>query len=391
LRKIYAGVFGSGLGHITRVYSIANVVESQYEAHFLYSTFDEAFDFLKRMEKDVLLSPSVDIEWNQDGGFSGKRTVVKLPFHIRNFSSQIAFESRRISKYVPNVTITDSRLSTLIGAKANRLPAITIVNQFKILLPPRARRHKLSSVYERIGGDTLGFFWSMSDYVLFPDLPPPFTIGEANVAGSDLAKKVHFIGFISPNLESRISEKQIESVRNQLGIDSRPLVFIQISGPERTKTHFIEIALNVAKYISKEYNVVISKGVASGATLPSKLNSGVLVYEWCPVKDELFLMSDLVVARAGHTTISQCIENGKQAVLVPIYNHSEQLSNADKFVKLGLGIKIRSEELTRERLVAAVRNCTEDSSYKENALKLQRVSDRYNGIQNAVEVVKEFL
>ncbi len=101
-------------------------------------------------------------------------------------------------------------------------------------------------------------------------------------------------------------------------------------------------------------------------------------------------MSDLVVARSGHTTISQCIENAKQAVLVPIYNHSEQIWNAEKFVRLGQGIEIRSEELTAQRVVSAVKKCMDDSRYRENALKLKKVSDKYDGIQAATEFIKEF-
>ena len=86
-------------------------------------------------------------------------------------------------------------------------------------------------------------------------------------------------------------------------------------------------------------------GVRTAPASRRRLANGAWLYDWCPVKDELFTLSDLVVARAGHSTIGQCIDAGKPAVLVPIHNHSEQIGNADKFSKLGLGLQIRSEDL----------------------------------------------
>jgi UDP:flavonoid glycosyltransferase YjiC (YdhE family) len=114
------------------------------------------------------------------------------------------------------------------------------------------------------------------------------------------------------------------------------------------------------------------------------------VFGWCPVKDELFRLADVVVARAGHSTIGQCINNGKPAVLVPIHNHPEQIGNADKFCKLGLGKEIRSEKLTSENLPAAIRECLGDQGYRRKAEEVRRVSDRYDGVQRTAEIVRSY-
>jgi UDP:flavonoid glycosyltransferase YjiC (YdhE family) len=131
-------------------------------------------------------------------------------------------------------------------------------------------------------------------------------------------------------------------------------------------------------------------GRPSGSGEPRRLASGAWIYDWCPVKDELFSLSSVVVARAGHRTIGQCIDAGKPAVLVPIHNHSEQIGNANKFSKLGLGIEIRSERLTSENLIESVEACLTDPRYRESVERVRAVSKNYNGIQRCSEIIESY-
>ena len=48
-------------------------------------------------------------------------------------------------------------------------------------------------------------------------LPPPYTIGEANIADTDVSGKVKFIGFMSPKIIS-IEEKALQTVKRQLNL-----------------------------------------------------------------------------------------------------------------------------------------------------------------------------
>lgn len=389
MHRVYSALFGSGLGHVTRVYAIAETLSRYSDCSFLYSAFDEGYDFLRKYGEDVQYAPSVAVQWNVAGGFSGSSTILGAPRSIATFLSQVTFERDRISSFNPRVILSDSRLSAVMAGKSLFYPVVTILNQIRILFPPRFRKGKFSALLERIEADALGLLWSLSDEVLIPDLPPPFTISEANVSHIDVSNKVYYTGFMTPKLA--IPDEKISKVKSSLQLDSRPVVFVQISGPNATKEAFIRPALIAASALSREYNVIVSKGFPSESTVPSKLSNGAWVYDWCPVKDELFVLSDVLVARAGHTTISQCISTGKPTVLVPIFNHSEQIWNAEKFSKLGLGIGVRSENLDSERLERAVEECFNDSSYRQNMEKLKRISDRFDGIQEAANIVKGFL
>ena len=88
MHKIYFPIFGSGLGHITRIYDVASYIH-EADDQFVYSTFDEAFKFLKARGERAFYSPSIDLEWNEAGGFSSKDSILRFPMMINAFFKQI--------------------------------------------------------------------------------------------------------------------------------------------------------------------------------------------------------------------------------------------------------------------------------------------------------------
>jgi len=389
LRKIYFAIFGSGLGHVTRALDIVERLGIN-AGKIRYSCSGQGLEYVRKHkpEMDAVECPSFDVEWTEEGSFSSKDFVLHFPFMLRSFLKQVAFEAESIAEFGPRVTVSDSRLSAVLAAKSKAVPVITMLNQFKVSLPPRFRGDALGLFYERIAGDVLGLMWSLSEQVLLTDLPPPYTIGEANVAGTDLSNIVRYIGFTSPSL--KVSEDRLQKAREVLGFDGRPLVFFQISGPDATKKRFIDTVLQSAGVLSNRYKVVVSMGYLGGLAEPKKLARGTLLYDWCPIKDELFMLSDVLVSRSGHRTIGQCIDSGKPAVLVPIHNHSEQLGNADKFQRLGLGIAVPQEELDAKRLTYSVDLCMHDPKYRKNVDVVRLISEKYNGIDKCVEIINSY-
>jgi UDP-N-acetylglucosamine--N-acetylmuramyl-(pentapeptide) pyrophosphoryl-undecaprenol N-acetylglucosamine transferase len=380
-------VFGSGLGHATRVLDMARRLRAEGTSYRI-SSFGQGLRYMVSSGEgaNVLSCPSLDVEWAA-GGFSSWHVLPRFPIMLNSFMKQLAFEGASIPNFDPDVVVSDSRLSPVFAGKMKSYPVITILNQFTVAFPPRFRT-PLGRFYERVAGDSLGLMWSLSDQVLMTDLPPPYTIGETNMVGPEVASVLKFVGFTSPSAE--VSEASLQRARAMLGLDGRPLVFCQVSGPDETKEQFRQTILRAAAEISKGYNLVVSMGYPEGSPEPRRLSSGAWLFDWCPIKDELFRLADLIVARAGHSTIGQCIDQGKPAVLVPIYNHPEQIGNAEKFRSLGLGVDIRSEKLTPEGLSRSVEACLSDSKYKLKIDGVSRVSRRYNGIQTISETIRSF-
>lgn len=388
LRKFYLPTFGSGLGHVTRVHALAEKLKQPGDK-FLYSSFDEGLDFLSARGERVERSPAIDLRWSDAGGFASQNSFARFPIALLTFSKQLAFETNMISRFRPSVVICDSRLSGVFAGRARSYPVITILNQFKILFPPRFRGNKVSLAFEKIEGNVLGLLWTLSDEILMPDLPPPYTISEANVLGTKSASRIKYVGFMSNSFE--IDSLHRTNVTSLLSLDSRPLIFIQISGPNATKSRFTRASLEAARILSRSYNVVVSLGQPNGSEIPTRLANNCWVYEWCPIKEELLAMAQIVVSRAGHTTISQCIDQAKPAVYVPIINHSEQLWNAIKCENLGIGVRVSSEELTERTLVQSIELCINNSKFRQRVEKLRTISERYKGIDNAKRIVESYL
>ena len=385
-RRVYFAVFGSGMGHATRSLEVARLLPPP-EFDVLFSSSGQGLTHFRAVGEGVRTeaSPPLDVEWTADGGFASKSVLPRFPHMFNDFLRQLTFERRTMARFNPDLVISDSKLSVVLAAWSKSKPVVTMLNQFKVLFPPRFR-NRSGRVYEDIAGEALGLMWSLSDKVLVTDLPPPFTIGEENLSGLSMARVIEFTGFTVPRV--RVEKQRVEKAKSALGLDGRPVVLFPISGPEVTKGAFVQVVLRAGRELAKRYNLVISMGVAGGSTEPRKLAGGGWIYDWCPVKDELFELSGVTVARAGLSTIAQCIDRLKPSILVPIRNHPEQISNAEKFGRLGLGAVIRSERLTPERLVELVDSCATDPSYRRRLEVVSAVSRRYSGVERCAEIIR---
>lgn len=387
-RRVYFAVFGSGLGHATRVSEIAGSLPRD-EFQVRYSSSGQGLRYFQSRGEGGATdsSPPLDVEWSPGGGFSSQSVLPRFPLTLHSFFRQLAFERRAIERFAPDVTVSDSKLSVVLAARSKGSPVITMLNQFNVLFPPRFRR-KSGAIFERVAGESLGLMWSLSDRVLVTDLPPPYTIGEENLSGSSMSRVVEFVGFTLPKV--RLEDASLEKAKDALGIDGRPLVFCPISGPDETKAMLAQTLLRSAPEIAREYNLVISMGHAGGSTEPRKLANGGWLYEWCPIKDELFQLSSMVIARAGHSTIGQCIYRQKRAILIPIHNHPEQIANAEKFARLGLGRSMRAETLTPEALLESVGDVMGDPGYADRLEEVSSVSEKYDGVERCAEIIRSF-
>ena len=385
-RRVYFAVFGSGMGHATRSLEIARLLP-QPEFDIRFSSSGQGLTHFRAMGEGgrTEASPPLDVEWTPDGGFASKSVLPRFPFMLNGFLRQLAFERGAMARFDPGLVVSDSKLSVVLAAWLKSKPVVTMLNQFKVLFPPRFR-NRSGRVFEGVAGETLGLMWSLSDRVLVTDLPPPFTIGEENLSGLSMARIIEFTGFTVPRV--RVDEQGVRKAKSVLGLDSRPLIFIPVSGPDVTKAAFTQTVLRAGKELATRYNLVISMGVAGGSTEPRRIAGGGWLYDWCPIKDELFELSHATVARAGLSTIAQCIDRVKPSVLVPIRNHPEQISNAEKFGRLGLGIVVRSERLTPRNLVESVDNCATDQSYRKKLDVVSAVSKRFSGVERCAEIIR---
>jgi UDP:flavonoid glycosyltransferase YjiC (YdhE family) len=352
-----------------------------------FSSYGEAARYISMYGYKCITVPPVEFSWSLGGDFSIKYSIANIPRWFTNFSIQVNKEIQSMIGYNPDIIISDTRLSSILAAKVLGISSVVILNQAKLLLSPRLHEFKIARLFEKINGELLGSLWSMSDKILIPDLPPPYTIASHNIWDvSSIVKKIQYVGFMAPELH--VDQAQINKVAQYLSLDrSRPIIFIHISGPMQTRMTIIKIIVEACKCLSREIQYIVSEGRPTGSTEPKKLAGSGWYYEWCPVRDEILAMSNLLIIRGGHVAISQAIQFGKPMISIPIENHGEQLGNSAKIAKIGVGIMLQTKQLNTKVIIDAIYQILNHSIYQDKANEIMKLTDKLNGIDNVIKTI----
>ncbi len=386
MAKAYLTPYGVGLGHASRLMLVADRLKN-CNTIVKFSSYGEAARYISKYGYKCITVPPVEFSWSLGGDFSIKYSIANIPRWFTNFSIQVNKEIQSMIGYNPDIIISDTRLSSILAAKVLGISSVVILNQAKLLLSPRLHEFKIARLFEKINGELLGSLWSMSDKILIPDLPPPYTIASHNIWDvSSIVKKIQYVGFMAPELH--VDQAQINKVAQYLSLDrSRPIIFIHISGPMQTRMTIIKIIVEACKCLSREIQYIVSEGRPTGSTQPKKLAGSGWYYEWCPVRDEILAMSNLLIIRGGHVAISQAIQFGKPMISIPIENHGEQLGNSAKIAKIGVGIMLQTKQLTTKVIIDAIYQILNHSIYQDKANEIMKLTDKLNGIDNVIKTI----
>ncbi len=385
MRRLYFTPYGVGLGHASRLLVLANrLKEFGWESRF--SSFGEAKSYLNVHGYECNIIPPVEFLWGKEGDFSVKHNITKIPRWITNVPIQINKEINYLKKFNPNIIISDSRISSLIAGKMLDIPTILLINQIKLLLTPSLRKFQIVKFFETCFGEAMGGLWNISDRILIPDLPPPYTISEDTINSViSIKSKLNYIGFIAP--KKIISSAKVNSVAESLQIDkNKLLVFVHISGPKETRKPIIVKIIEACQNITN-IQFIFSEGKVNGDTIPKKISNNIWYYEWCPYRDEIFHLSNILIIRGGHTAISQAIQFGKPFISIPIENHGEQLSNSNKIEKLGIGITLNPKIINTTIIKKSIEDIIYDNKYNKKALQLMEISNKLDGIENIKNII----
>jgi UDP:flavonoid glycosyltransferase YjiC (YdhE family) len=127
---------------------------------------------------------------------------------------------------------------------------------------------------------------------------------------------------------------------------------------------------------------VISCGTPGGETAPREIRGGFL-YEWCDTKDTLVRLADVVVSRAGHTSICQFIQRRKPMILVPIMAQSEQEGNAKQAQSIGVGAYLKENEIDLTHFQQALEEVT-SQRFKQRIREVSEFAARFDPISTVV-------
>lgn len=359
--RVYIGCFGSGLGHAARMLEIARELTSKGASVELSSSGEVATLIEQRGYRCNRL-PLADVRYSETGEFSLRNTLAAYPSILGRALQQLGKELSNIERFAPDVVLSDSSLPTVLAAKMLGLPTFTVLNQLNLTSSQGGGGAALRFLSVGISA-AMGELWELSDEVLLPDLPPPYTISEKNLWESGVGK-TRYVGFLSMPGTGELDPAAIE-----FSSDRRAKVFWQVSGPPKTRSGFLRRALECAEALADEYIFVVSGGSPTSGHSASRIPGG-WFYGWCDITDVYFRSCDLVVSRAGHGTIGQTITNSKPSLIVPIPRQPEQEGNAQKAVRLGISLTLSQGDLNP----TSVRNALSVLRGPDHLAKARRLS-----------------
>ena len=111
------------------------------------------------------------------------------------------------------------------------------------------------------------------------------------------------------------------------------------------------------------------------------------------IKNELrnlFALADIVISRAGANAICELLALHKPNLLIPLSANSsrgDQILNARSFERQGFSLVLEEEQLTKETLLAAVKNLYENRTTFINSMKNSGQQDSIGTIIKLIEEV----
>jgi len=386
--RVYFSPCGIGLGHVGRCIPIARRL-GEKNVEVMFSTYNEGIHYVEREKLKLFRAPPIGFQVKPDGTIDFRQTAANPgPFFASfTFMKQVNAEIEAIENFKPDVVVSDSRASPLLAAKILGIPRICILNQFQVIIPRKRRFLRLARFADFITLAIIGKMWTSGNVVLIPDFPQPYTIstGNLNVPRS-YRKKVRLIGpILSKHPEELPTKKELRK-KLKLPLD-KPVIFAPISGPTRERAFLIGILRKILLEFPEKYDVVLSLGYPNADADPT-LHGNLRIYKWIPNRFEHLKACDLVISRAGHGTLMQCMCYGKPMILVPTPSHTEQLNNAKQAEKIGAAKIIEQEELKKGKLLENVQHILE-SEIPEKLRQIQKEVFEYNGLENAVKTIIE--
>jgi len=378
---------GIGLGHVGRCIPIAHRLEGN-GAEVLFSTYKEGTQYLLQENLPVVEAPEIEFSVKPDGTVDFKRSIISVGPFFASFAllKQVEAEIETMKVFKPDLVVSDSRVSPLIAARLLGIPDICILNQFQIIIPRRRRLLRLAKLVDAGALAVIGKVWAATKRLLIPDFPPPYTVSFSNLRiPNSYRKKVTHIGPILPVHPDELPSQR--EIRAELDLnEDKPLIFAPISGPTKERAYFTGILRQIFKEISDDYQIVMSLGYPNTSTEPIR-NGNLTVFKWISNRFKYLKACDLVIARAGHGTLTQSICYGKPLILVPTPSHTEQVNNAKRAVQLGIGKMIEQKDLNKETLLKTILELLKTTQSQERVKQIQREILGMNGVEVAVQAI----
>ena len=302
---------------------------------------------------------------------------------------QVRFEIQNIKGFNTDLVFSDSRVSSIIAGRLLKLPIVLLLNQF---LPraPRMRDTNLFKVFDGTVLTMLGRAWALSDIIVIPDFPEPYTISLDSLRiPRRVGARVKLVGSILQEKPDEYTNSH--EIRDQLEIDEdQSLIYAGISGPRAEREPLIRMLVPIFAKFPDKYPVLMSIGDPKGGSDPIKRGTLTMI-PWLENRFEYLNACDLVISRGGHETIMQSICYDKPSIIIPVPRHPEQYGNARRAMELGVATALHQRDINRDNLLALVDYMIKSDRYKQVLREINSKEHLGDGLENILNVICEIL
>jgi UDP:flavonoid glycosyltransferase YjiC (YdhE family) len=286
----------------------------------------------------------------------------------------------------------------LLAARLLGKRTILILNQYRIRLlhdgnyPVLGLSDRLFLLIARLGwtffGTLIGEMWGLSETIIIPDFPPPLTISTYNlVIPKRHMSKVRFVGPIAD--ERLYSDRPKQSLKRKYGFEpDEMLVYVAISGPKHEREPLVRRLIPILSELAGTFNIIVSQGNPIGDNVPNRYGR-MCVYDWAENQDELLHACDVLIARAGQSTILKAMILGRPLILIPTPFQTEQLGNADRARSISAALVLEQEKLSSDSLRESLNLIMTNPSCGERALQIANQVRDIVGVEECMTIIEQ--
>jgi uncharacterized protein (TIGR00661 family) len=321
-----------GLGHAGRMVPVARRLK-ELDHNIFFGSGEELLSFFRKEVPGAtyICFPGFRIRYS-----TILPQYILILFYVPAMLYHIFSEHKRLKKlisdYSIDIVISDSR----IGLWNDGIKSVFVTHQLRIRFPEPFR------MLEFFGENIMRSVISKYSLCFVPDLD-----GELNVSGElshgiRLTRNVRYIGILSrfEGSSSGITSYSGKSL-------------VVLSGPEPQRSKLKQKLTDI--FLHNEKPVVILEGKPAENEKSSSLKN--IEYINHPSGDGAFKLlkeSELIITRAGYTTIMELISLGRSALLIPTFGQTEQEYLAEYLSQKGWFSSVSQKDLNHNLDLSSV-------------------------------------
>ncbi len=337
--KVIIVAGGTG-GHIYPAMAIIRKIkEKEKDSKFLYiGTTD-------RMEKDIIPKMGIDFVGIEMTGLNRKNIFSNFKV-FKRFKQAVKKAEEEIKKFKPDIVIgAGGYITAPVLYAAHKLNVPTLIHEQNSI--PGISNKFISNFADRI---CVSLPNSMK---LFPK------------------DKVCYTG--NPRSEEIINVKALK--KSKIGFSENKKLVVVVMGSLGSTTMTKKIKELIPGFNDKNYQVLIITGKAYYDDYKDlKINDNVQIVPFMDNLINLLKDTDLIISRAGASTISEITAIGLPAILVPspYVTNNHQYKNAKELSDSGACIIVSEEEFSKERIIKEIDKLFDNKEAYEEMSKNSR-------------------